>query len=330
MLIAGVGFDPRSAVVARSLSVASPSAQCLLIKEIRTELKHDQIERAELNKKALFDCFQEPKILDIAIFGDDGAVVGGRNAVMELNNVDFSDLDDVIVDISALSVGTSYPIIRFLSELHCQNTGPKNLHIIVIRDPTLDGKIHPISCDRPGYVHGFKGELTLEESSSKAIMWLPQLAFRRKTTLNLIHQFIAPDDTCPIVPLPSTNPRAADLLFWEYRTEIESGWSVDTRNIVYANDVDPVDLYRTIVKLNELRESIFEEVGGSHLVLSPLGSKIMALGALMAALEQDLPVAYVEAEDYDITSLTPSHDEIDLAMYHVWLEGSVYPEPTTL
>jgi hypothetical protein len=73
--------------------------------------------------------------------------------------------------------------------------------------------------------------------------------------------------------------------------ELEAGWEVDTRNIVYADEADPLDLYRTILRLDDLRKPVFKEVGGSLLVLSPLGSKIMALGALMGALERNLPVS---------------------------------------
>lgn len=108
-------------------------------------------------------------------------------------------------------------------------------------------------------------------------------------------------------------------------TEFESGWSVDTRNIVYADESDPLDLYRTILRLDDLRKPVFEEVGGSLLILSPLGSKIMALGALMAALERDLPVAYLEAIGYRFEGATSNEEATD--MIHIWLEGEVYPQP---
>ena len=61
------------------------------------------------------------------------------------------------------------------------------------------------------------------------------------------------------------------------------------------------------------------------LILSPLGSKVMALGALMAALERDLPVARVESLGYDLEASVP--ERIDQPhLIHVWLEGEVYPQ----
>ena len=35
-------------------------------------------------------------------------------------------------------------------------------------------------------------------------------------------------------------------------------------------------------------------------ILSPLGSKALAAGALMAAMERDFPVAYVESMSYSV------------------------------
>ena len=51
----------------------------------------------------------------------------------------------------------------------------------------------------------------------------------------------------------------------------------------------------------------------------------MALGALMAALERDLPVAYLEAIGYEFEGTAVSEEAVD--MIHIWLEGEVYPQP---
>ena len=62
------------------------------------------------------------------------------------------------------------------------------------------------------------------------------------------------------------------------------------------------------------------------LILSPLGSKVTALGALMAALERDLPVAYLESIGYELSGTVPK--EVDKPnLIHIWLEGDVYSEP---
>lgn len=113
---------------------------------------------------------------------------------------------------------------------------------------------------------------------------------------------------------------------FEFLAELEDIWEVDTRNIVYADEENPLDLYRTILRIDDERQPVFEDFGGSLLVLSPLGSKVLALGALMAALERDFPVYYVEALGYDVD--WEKADEADpgvLAMRHIWLCGDAYP-----
>ncbi len=251
---------------------------------------------------------------------------GGRNVVAVLSRQAIDEITDLVVDISALSVGTSFPIIRYLVERVAQGKRQLNLHVFVAHDPKLDADIRSVPSDAPGYVHGFRGRSTLDESSSAARLWLPQLAAGRRHALGRLHDFVAPHDTCPILPFPASNPRLGDVLAEEYLTELENGWSVDTRNIVYADEGDPLDLYRTILRLDDLRQPVFREVGGSLLVLSPLGSKIMALGALMAALERDLPVAYLEAIGYEFDTSGPAHG-VGSNLVHIWLEGDVYPAP---
>lgn len=326
LFVGGAGFDPRSTTVATRIAAVAPALRALLLQENRPKPPQELVKRASDNTRNLTETVLGAVVEPIEIFGSDGAVVGGRNAVSVLARQEFNDLTDVVVDSSALSVGTSFPVIRYLVERIERGAGPANLHVFVAHDPTLDAAIQSIAGDAPGYVHGFRGRSTLDGVVSAAKLWLPQLAVRRRGVLARLHDFVGPHDTCPILPFPATNPRLGDELAEAFLTEFESAWAVDTRNIVYAAEDDPLDLYRTILRLDDLRRPVFEEVGGSMLVLSPVGSKVMALGAMMAALERDLPVAYMEAMGYDLdqsvrTVSGASH------LVHVWLEGDVYPQP---
>ena len=325
-LVAGAGFDPRSRTVATRISEAAPNLHALLIREKRPRPPQDQADRANANTKVLIATLSDRQVVPVEIFGPDNAVVGGRNIIRILSQRDLGDMTDVIVDISALSAGTSFPIIRYFVERFSRGKGATNLHVFVVHDPNLDAAIHSIASDAPGYIHGFKGRSTLYDTADAARLWLPQLATGRRAALERLYGFIEPHDTCPILPFPASNPRLGDVLAEEYLTELESTWSVDTRNIIYAAEEDPLDLYRTILRLDDLRKPVFAETGGSMLVISPLGSKLMALGALMAALERNLPVAYLESIGYELEATVP--EEIDQSnLIHIWLEGDVYPQP---
>lgn len=324
LLIAGAGFDPRSRAIVNRLAQSGVRLKALFIQENRPDPRLDQAGRARTNAEAMLAAVSEAEFVPIDIFGSDGAVVGGRNAVRRLHGQDLSGLTDIVVDVSALSVGTSFPIIRYLVERVRQGSGPPNMHVLVTHDPGLDADIRSIPSDSPGYVHGFRGGSTLSSAASAARLWLPQLAAGRRVALGRLYDFVEPHDTCPILPFPASDPRIGDALCAEYLTELESTWSVDPRNIVHADESDPVDLYRTILRLDDLRQPVFAETGGSMLVLSPLGSKVMALGTLMAALERDLPVAHLEPIGYEIQAAVPA-DIAEPRLIHVWLEGEAYP-----
>jgi len=326
LFVAGAGFDPRSAVVARELAGVCKKVSAFLVRENRPNPAQHLVRLAETNENALAGVFAQREVVPIEIFGPDGAVVGGRNVVAALNRQDFTGISDVAIDISALSVGTSFPLIKYLVDRVLRGKGPTNLHVFVAHEAALDDAIVPVASDVPGHIHGFRGASTLSRAATAAKLWLPQLARDRRSTLIRLHDFVAPHDTCPILPFPGSNPRLGDELANDFLSEFENTWSVDTRNIVYAAEDDPLDLYRTILKLDDLRRPVFEEFGGSLLVLSPVGSKIMALGALMAALERALPVAYLEAIGYNFDNSQPTERSPPF-LVHIWLEGDAYPQP---
>ena len=97
-------------------------------------------------------------------------------------------------------------------------------------------------------------------------------------------------------------------------------------NVIATIEDDPLDLYRTIAAIYSRYSRVFAMgVTESHVVLTPSGSKTLAIGALMAAIEYDLPVRYVEAVSYEV-----KWDRVDDAQstpstpIHVWLAGDAY------
>jgi hypothetical protein len=134
-----------------------------------------------------------------------------------------------------------------------------------------------------------------------------------------------PHDTCPIFPFPSDDPKKGDKLAITFIEELESDWEVDPRNFVYADEKRPLDIYRTIMRIDEERQPVFDTFGGSMLILSPLGSRMPAIGMLMAALGRKFPAVYVEALEYHVDWAkvdTMSLENIETA--HVWLYGEAY------
>ena len=141
----------------------------------------------------------------------------------------------------------------------------------------------------------------------------------------MVHQFVAPHAVCPILPFPATVLRSPDRLIEEYGDLFEAAWQVDARDMVHAHEKSPVDLYRTILRIADARHRVFSGTAGSQVILSPVGSKALALGMLMAALERNFTVVLVESLTYNAD---PSVLDVGVdprgELVHIWLHGEAY------
>jgi hypothetical protein len=264
------------------------------------------------------------EIKTVRIFDEaDLAVIGGRQAAALVHDLNVEGITDVVVDLSALSIGTSFPLVGAL--LETSGRWRFNLHAVVVADAALDATIQPQPAEAATLVHGFRGELGLDRSAEAAKLWLPQLAFGQRELLDRVYAELAPHDTCPILPFPAHYPRVGDALVEQYLPLLSDAWDVDTRNFIYAAEDDPLDVYRTILELDDARRPVFAGDGGSSCILSPVGSKVLGLGALMAAAERGFSVLHVEAVGFtvDLSAMAPyGADRGTFA--HVWLSGEPY------
>lgn len=331
LLIAGLGFDPRSTTIVELLSTQlKAKLTAVLVREDRPDPANELLRRAHLNRERISMLTGGFHEVTIDIFASDGAVIGGRNAASAISKLKLTEYQDVVVDFSALSVGVSFPITRWLYEYARDVEPTLNLHIMVTDEPSTDEQIYATICDIVDAIHGFKGGLGLFDNTNAARLWLPQLTKGRNTVLGRIHTRISPHDVCPILPFPASHPRLADALIESYSSEIESVWAVDTRNFVYAAENNPLDLYRTVLRIDDARRPVFQETGGSMIILSPVGSKVLAIGALMAALERGFPVVNVEAVSYEVDFDALDSERTTCGdVVHVWLSGDVYPNAET-
>lgn len=324
LLIGGAGFDPISIVVPSRLATLIPDRlQGFFLREERPSPAAELLSRAELHQSALLQMIPGARIESLEVFASDNAVIGGRGVVHLLNTVDLTDVTDVFVDLSALSIGVAFPLVRHLLDIVSQ--ARKNLHILIAHNPPADAGIVATLSDYTDTVHGFKGGWGLDSFSESAKLWMPQLAHRKRQTLERIHRRVGPHAVCPILPFPSVNPRLSDELIEYYSEEFTSTWQVDARDLIYVSESGPLDLYRTILRTDDLLKRVFRDVGGSQIILSPVGSKALAAGALMAALDRDFTVIYVETLGYSVDfSKLDAARQVAPTLVHIWLSGSAY------
>jgi len=334
LVIGGAGFDPRSVgIIAQLSGVLGGRVTALMLREERPDPDPELVRRANENLAAIQGYCPNVQVASIEIFASDNAVIGGHNTVRALQRVDFSLYTDVVIDLSALSLGVSFPVTRFVYQTaeHAENTF--NVHLALFSNPALDQLIRTEPNDVASEARGFGvGELMGQED--KAVMWLPVLTESKQHVLHTIHKHIEPDDTCPILPFPSRDPKMGDRIAYkvfksvqsDFGGPLENDWALEPQNFLYSDERLPLDIYRSILRLADERSEVFEAFGGSTIVLSPLGNKIPAIGALMAALEREFPVVYVEALSYTVEDWTIADglEANESKLTHVWLCGEAY------
>ena len=326
LLVAAAGFDPRTQRVTKMLAdVLGTRLSAIFIREERGKPDNNLLSAADQNEAELRKLVPNCQVKHVEIFGDDGAAVGGPRIAAILSQEIVPDgVTDVVLDMSALSIGIGYPMAKMLLT-DCEAVVDRSFHIIVVSNPELDDRIVSEPSESAMPVKGFAGTSHLEGTLDPARIWIPQLAKRRTATLTRIGAAVGTCyKICPVLPFPARDPRRADSLIGEYENELTHEWQVDPRDLVYVSERNPLDCYRMLTTLKERYERAVNVTFNPHIILSPVGSKVMAAGALMAAIEHDLTVQYLETIRYECDPSSLYERELPDLMVHVLLSGPAY------
>ena len=332
LLIAGAGFDPRARLVANRLAaVLGDRLNGLFIREDRGDPALNLRDLADNNEKQLRLFVPRCKVETIQIFSpDDNAAVGGQRMISLLQHFDWpKDITDIVLDMSALSMGVGFPAARMLIE-KCEANPALNLHLMIASNPELDDRIVGEPTSQPQAVRGFAGPSPYQ-AMPVARIWLPQLGHGRVEThrkIRATHDSVY--KVCPVVPFPARNPRRADELLSEYQSVLIDEWEVDARDYIYVSERNPLDCYRTVSTLKKRYDKTVEQVFFPQIILSPLGSRVIAAGAMMAAIEHGLSVHYVETLRYELRPASVAQSQTKDLIVHIWLHGPVYAGYPTL
>jgi hypothetical protein len=197
--------------------------------------------------------------------------------------------------------------------------------VVVCENPGLDRIILEEGIASPGPIRGFSQGLDLDDTSGATRVWVLVLGEHQERYIRSIFDFLAPNEVCPVLPFPATNPRRGDDLLLELRRLIFDTIEVEPRNFIYADERNPFDLYRGLCRLSDRYSKAMEPVGDVTVVTSVHGSKVMSVGALLAAYEKNLSVVSVGPTSYriqpgiDLDKVTAASDLICL-----WLDGEPY------
>ena len=176
LLVAAAGFDPRSRRVSKLLAdTLGDRLSAYYIREERPGASEELITRAEANEAALREIVPDSMVFTIPVFADDGAPVGGARLVtMMAENPVAEGVTDVILDLSALSIGVGFPAAKLLL-LDCEEGKTRTFHLMIVSNPELDDRITSVPSDRISPVKGYAPEVGLS-TLDVAQVWIPQLA----------------------------------------------------------------------------------------------------------------------------------------------------------
>lgn len=327
LLVGGAGFDPRTKVFPEEIrAVQGERSSFLLIEEVRPNPDPRLQALADTNRANLLESVPY-ELLRVRVVDNDGAVIAGRQAVEEVGRA-FKAIStpprDVFIDFSALSVGIAFTLVRYFLDLQAAGA-VRNVHVLAASSPRVDLQIRREDSETATPIHGFEYHFGAEAERQKVRLWVPLLRPGMASLLTTINSAVSPHEVVPVLPFPSRDPRLGDKLLVEYRAMLENDWAVEPRDLLYASEDDPLDIYRLLLRVHDLRAEVFGELGGSKVVLSPTGSKRMAIGLMMAAIDREMPVVYLETLGYrgDASTLAEAPEgEVDLM--HIWLAGDAY------
>lgn len=327
LFIGSIGFDPRTFITYEKVKAINSDIKPIFLQELRKGGSRKLRNRAEDTEKGLKDRLGfEPTIIKFPIFAADGAPIGGVELIKAIQSIqNVGEYTDIIIDICAMSRGIFFPLVRYFREYIKQNAAGTSLHIMVIDEPAVDYRYKPQYHDRGSMMRGFTSNSRQIGKGIPVKLWLPQLMSSRSEVYDTLHGFLKPDDVCPVLPFPGIRPKMVDELVIEYKDHI-SKWETGLQNIVLAAESDPLDLYESVFRAHEARKKIFDD--RQLTILSPLGSKVSTIGGLLAAMDLDLPVAYVETIGYYEENLSedfPPEEVNKQNLVHVWVDGPIYP-----
>ena len=236
-----------------------------------------------------------------------------------------SPYTDVVVDISAMPRDVYFPLIARI--LHLLDHSPSratsriNLHLLVAEDPGYDASIHREGIDENAeFMASFGGGFD-EEGAPTPKVWMPVLGEGKCTQFDRIQDMVKPDEVCPVLPSPSRNPRRADDIVMEYQRSLFDELHLDGRSFLYASERNPFEVYRRLRSAVLRYGDVLSILGGCRVAISPLSSKLMSLGALLAAYELKrldcrVGIAHVGSQGYQIDNTVPKAE-----LFGLWLTG---------
>lgn len=354
LYITGRGFDLRASVVlerfvGRLIASGCPlgAAKLAMIGlagyQLSAEL-HAQTAENAATLTSMFSKIGETEVIDIGrtADGEDDitAAMAMRNGADRIL-AHVGGCTDVVLDVSSLPRISYLTILlsllaKLIPDTHSSDRLSANgttLHVLVGEDAQLDANI---SSEDPGndlvLIPGYAEAMQSEARQEAHLVWMPLLGENRVPQLEKIESSIpAWAEICPVLPHPSRNPRRGDRLLMEYAGALIGRREIPFSNILYVHEAHPFEAYRQLLEAMLRYRKTMSVVGGCRLVITPLSSKLVTIGAALACFEMkhysdddqsSVAIPYAEPKRYvaEVATLKASKPEISVLV----LTGDAY------
>ncbi|GEM_PF-302709 len=347
LFIVGAGFDPRVIGPAKEIIACAPDVarRCMAI-DMSEGYGTDEAASVlgVRNREGLQELFpgHALEIRRLITTDADGIRDVSRSAAVLFADFEtwIGDYTDIIVDISAV------PRLVYLTLLNTLLThlvkpdaeAPLgsliNLHVVYAESATIDSAITKFEIDTDlAPIQSLAIRLDEEASLSWPIVWFPVLAEDVLEQLTRIGERTNPDEICPVLPVQSADARRGDNIINALGEFLFDRYDVDIRDILRATEWNPFQLYRNLMLTMTRYEESLKLFGGARFVLSPLSSKGLSIGCLLAAFEKRatgdrggvrVGLAHVESRRYEAAEL-PADAKYQLIS--AWIAGECYGVP---
>jgi hypothetical protein len=315
LYIGGRGFDLRAQVVMDRFVESIVSSKCviekaqlLLVGFTGYQLSDELRLETDRNAQALqskFETIGTTRTITIksSAEGEDDLSVSNalRLGIEEVLRV-IEDQTDIVLDVSSL------PRIAYLSLMLAllQRLVPRkdsssplatsgiNFHVLVGEDADLDSKIQSEDpSNELVLIPGFASALQTESTRDWPLVWFPVLGENRVSQLQKVMDDLIPNsaEICPVLPHPSRDPRRGDRLLIEYKAPLFEARETPLTNVLYAHESNPFEAYRQLLGAMARYQRSLSMIGGCRLVVTPLASKLITLGAALACYEMKLNIS---------------------------------------
>lgn len=326
ILIGGCGFDPRTMLLQKILRERSADfIESRYINELRPDPDPQLLQLSNENRTKIQKINEHLTVDDITVVNGEGYNSTAPGLRQFLRGFDCKQISHMVVDISALSTGIYFPIVKaFFKQAPIFGF---DLHLVSFDMPPIDASIKVEGVGTASDIRQFEMR-KIDKMRELPTVWVPHLSVTEREELDLVGQYISPEVVYPIVPFPAHNPRLADDIIYANRRFLEK-FDVDLKDIVHASESDPLFLYRSLSTISEETQRLYQgPFGGRHLAVTPSGNKISGIGILLSGLiNPDISVFHQERARYILESeinLPDDSGQITNYFRHYWLEGQPY------